>query len=136
MAFRGWLIRCGGTEIPMEYVNEKKYSVTPNQRLDLSAERDMTGVLHRDTVAHMPVKIEFETLTLDNSDVDRLNSIIRAAYTDERSRSLTIDYYDPEENAYKSAACYMPDTQYNMNRIDRERNAIVYEPLRYAFIEY
>lgn len=136
MAFQGWLIRCGGTEIPMEYVSEKTYSVTPNQRLDLSAERDMTGVLHRDTVAHMPVKIEFETVMLDNAQAEHLNGIIQAAFTDARSRTLNISYYDPEENTYKTATCYMPDTEYKVHRIDRKRSAIIYEPLRYAFIEY
>ena len=132
--FEGWLIKCGGVELPMEYILEKTYTITPNQRLDLTAERDMTGELHRDTVAHMPVKIEFNTLSLDNTQVAILNSIIQAAYTDQRSHTLNVTYYDPEEDTYKTATCYMPDTDYKIVKI--HGNTIIYEPLRYAFIEY
>ena len=136
MAFAGWLIKCGGVELPMKLIKANSYTVTPNQRLDLSAERDMTGVLHRETVAHMPVKIEFETVEIDNGQAEWINSIIRTAYTNQRSRTLPVSYYDPEENTYKSAVCYMPDTEYKIQKIDPVQNIIRYASLRYAFIEY
>lgn len=136
MAFEGWLLKCGGTEIPMRYIKYQTYSVTPNQRLDLTAERDMTGVLHRDTVAHMPVKIEFTTPYLYNTDVEALNGIIRGAYTERRGRTIPVQYYDPEDGSYKSAVCYMPDTQYKIYNVNVDKKIILYEPLRYAFIEY
>lgn len=134
--FEGWLIKCGGVEIPMDYIKLSSYSVTPNQRLDIMAERDMTGVLHRDTVAHMPVKIEFETPYIYNRDVEILNGIIQSAFTDRTGRTLDIEYYDAEENTYKLAVCYMPDTQYKIYNVDVANGIILYNPLRYAFIEY
>lgn len=134
--FEGWLIKVGGTEIPLKYIRLDTYLITPNQRLDLTAERDMTGVLHRDTVAHMPVKIEFSTPHMYNRDVDALNRIIQSAFTDIRGRTLTVDYYDPEQDAYKTAVCYMPDTQYKIFNVDASAKQIRYSELRYAFIEY
>lgn len=136
MAFLGWLIRCGGVELPMELIKHESFKITPDQRLDLSAERDMTGTLHRDTVAHMPVKIEFETLAINSREAEQINSIIRAAYTDRRSRTLPISFYDPEEDTYKTAVCYMPDTEYTIREIDIAQGVIQYGSLRYAFIEY
>ena len=134
--FQGWLIKCGDTEIPMDYIKLSSYTVTPNQRLDIMAERDMTGVLHRDTVSHMPVKIEFETPYIYNRDVEVLNRIIQSAFTEPVGRTLNIQYYDMETNTYKSAVCYMPDTQYTIYNADLRKGIILYNPLRYAFIEY
>ena len=136
MAFDGWLLKCGGTEIPMAYIKYSTYSVTPNQRLDIFAERDTTGVMHRDTVPHMPMKIEFSTPHIKNKEVQHLNSIIRNAYVSRLGRTITADYYDPEEDVYKTAICYVPDTQYKICSIDVNAKSILYEPLRYAFIEY
>ena len=71
MAFSGYLIKVGtGTpvEIPLKYMRAETYSVTPNQRLEWSAERDVTGVLHRETTPNMPPKIEFNTPLMTNKD--------------------------------------------------------------------
>ena len=61
MAFSGYLIKVGtglaAVEIPMKYMRYTSYKVTPDQRMEWSAERDTTGVLHRETVANKPPKI-------------------------------------------------------------------------------
>lgn len=140
MAFSGYLIKVGtglaAVEIPMKYIRYTSYKVTPDQRMEWSAERDTTGVLHRETVANMPPKIEFETPYLYNSDVDALNTLIQAKYTIAKERKLDITYYDPESNSYKTAAVYMPDVNYKIYNVDATNNRILYEPLRYAFIGY
>ena len=134
--FLGWLLKCGGSEVPMKYIKLSSYKITPNQRLDIFAERDMVGELHRDTVDHKPVKIEFETPFIYNDELEKLNSIFRRAYTDEKGRTLEIEYYDPEENNYKHARCYMPDAQYVLYNVDATNRRIMYNPVRYAIIEY
>ena len=138
MAFSGYLIKVGTTpvEIPLKYMRAETYQVTPNQRLEWSAERDVTGVLHRETTPNMPPKIEFETPLMTNSDIVALNTILQNAYTVVAERKLPVTYYDPESDTYKTHDCYMPDVHYQIRNVDTVNNVINYEELRYAFIGY
>lgn len=140
MAFTGYLIKVGtglaAVEIPMKYMRYTSYKVTPDQRMEWSAERDTTGVLHRETVANKPPKIEFETPYMTNTDISALNTLIQGKYTVAAERKLDITYYDPESDSYKTAAVYMPDVDYKIYNVDSVNNKILYEPLRYAFIGY
>lgn len=140
MAFSGYLIKVGPSgsevEIPLKYMRAETYSVTPNQRLEWSAERDVTGVLHRETVANMPPKIEFNTPLMTNSDINALNTILSTAYSVAAERKLRVTYYDPESDSYKSHDCYMPDVKYEIRNVDDVKNVINYQELRYAFIGY
>lgn len=138
--FAGWLIKCvtNGTpvEIPLKYMRAETYTVTPDQRMEWSAERDVTGVLHRETVQNLPPKIEFNTPLMTNADINTLNGIIRAAFTNYLQRNITIQFYDPERNQYWEWDCYMPDVKYHIRNADTANNIINYEELRYAFIGY
>ena len=139
MAFSGYLIKVGtGTpvEIPLKYMRAETYSVTPNQRLEWSAERDVTGVLHRETTPNMPPKIEFNTPLMTNKDIKALNTILQNAYSVAVERKLSVTYYDPESDTYKTHDCYMPDVKYEIRNVDTAHNVINYEELRYAFIGY
>ena len=111
MAFSGYLIKVGSpaVEIPLKYMRAETYKVTPNQRLEWSAERDVTGVLHRETTPNMPPKIEFNTPLMTNSDINALNTILSNAYSVAAERKLSVTYYDPESDTYKTHDCYMPD---------------------------
>ena len=138
--FLGWLIKCVtngiGVEIPLKYMRAETYTVTPDQRMEWSAERDVTGVLHRETVQNLPPKIEFSTPLMDNSGINALNTIIRNAYTDELQRNITIQFYDPERNEYWEWDCYMPDVKYQIRNVDSTNKIVNYEEIRYAFIGY
>lgn len=140
MAFSGYLIKVGPSgsevEIPLKYMRAETYSVTPDQRLEWSAERDVTGVLHRETVANMPPKIEFNTPLMTNSDINALNTILSTAYSVAAERKLRVTYYDPESDSYKTHDCYMPDVKYEIRNVDDVNNVINYQELRYAFIGY
>ena len=140
MAFTGYLIKVGASgyevEIPLKYMRAETYTVTPNQRLEWSAERDVTGVLHRETTPNMPPKIEFSTPLMTNSDINALNAILGAAYSVAAERKLRVTYYDPESDSYKSHDCYMPDVHYQIRNVDTANNVINYEEIRYAFIGY
>ena len=138
MAFSGYLIKVGSpaVEIPLKYMRAETYSVTPNQRLEWSAERDVTGVLHRETTANMPPKIEFNTPLMTNADIKALNTILSNAYSNATERKLSVTYYDPESDTYKTHDCYMPDVKYEIRNVDTVNNVINYEELRYAFIGY
>lgn len=140
MAFSGYLIKVGSglsaVEIPLKYMRAESYTVTPNQRMEWSAERDTTGVLHRTTVTNCPPKIEFETPYMTNSDISALNTILQGAFTSATERKLPIEYYDPESDSYKTHDCYMPDVNYKIRNVNSVNNVINYQQLRYAFIGY
>ena len=138
MAFSGYLIKVGSSEveIPLKYMRAETYTVTPNQRMEWSAERDVNGYLHRVTVENQPPKIEFSTPLMTNSDIATLNAIFSAAYSAADERKLTVKYYDPETDSYKTHDCYMPDVHYSIRNVDAANNVINYEELRYAFIGY
>ena len=142
MAFSGYLIKVCSTkngtyaEISPKYIRAETYSVTPDQRMEWSAERDINGYLHRQTVENKPPKIEFETPLMTNSDINALNTIISGAYSVAAERKLWVQFYDPETDSYKKHECYMPDVQYKIRNIDTTHNVINYEQLRYAFIGY
>lgn len=144
MAFSGYLIKVKKivnnttvwTEIPLKYMRAETYSVTPNQRMEWSAERNINGYLDRKTVENMPPKIEFNTPLMTNAEISALNAIIQAAYTVAAERKLTVEYYDPESDSYKTHDCYMPDVEYKIRNVDATNHKINYEELRYAFIGY
>ncbi len=140
MAFTGYLIKVGPSgsevEIPLEYMRAETYTVTPNQRMEWSAERDVNGYLHRVTVQNQPPKIEFSTPLMTNSDINALNTILSTAYSNVSERKLRVTYYDPESDSYKTHDCYMPDVHYSIRNVDSVKNVINYEELRYAFIGY
>lgn len=142
MAFTGYLIKVSNSEngtfaeISPKYIRAETYKVTPNQRMEWSAERDVNGFLHRQTVDNKPPKIEFETPLMTNAQINALNTIISNAYSDSSERKLWVQYYDPESDSYKKHECYLPDVQYKIRNIDTVNNVVNYEQLRYAFIGY
>lgn len=144
MSFSGYLIKVKKvvnntttyTEIPLTYMRAETYSVTPDQRMEWSAERDINGVLHRVTVDNRPPKIEFETPLMTNKQIKALNTIITDGYTDVAQRKLTIKYYDPSSDSYKEHDVYVPDVEYPIRNVDATNNVINYEQIRYAFIGY
>ena len=139
MAFNGYLIKLGGsngTVLPLKYMRFQTYKITPNQRQDLDSTEDAMGNLRRHPVPHRRSKVEFNTPMMYNYDIDTLMRLFRNAWTSDAERKLTLEYYDPEYDTYKTGNFYMPDTPFNMTTVDMSRNTILYNELRFAFIEY
>lgn len=139
MAYNGYLIKVGGTGgtiLPMAYIKAEGYQITPNQRMESEAKRDVTGVLHRTTVAHTASKVEFDTPNMTNSEVDAMMTLFRTYWTSTAERKLTIEYYDMETDSYKEGTFYMPDIKFPIVRIDDDKSIVYYSSIRIAFIEY
>ena len=139
MAFNGKLIelKTGNSYVnfPMDYIAADSYSITPNQRMESSANRATSGKLVRETVNHTASKIEFETPPITNKEVAAMNLLFSNAFTNALKREMDIRYYDPETDTYKEGHIYMPDTQYPIYRVDLNTNTIYYQKLRFAMIE-
>ena len=140
MAFNGKLIQlktgANYVDFPLKYMKAESYQVTPNQRMESSANRATTGVLHRTTVSHTASKIDFSTPPITNTEVNAISTLLANAYTDSLQRKLELKYYDPSSDSYKTGEFYVPDIDYPINRVDTAKNIIHYDSVRIAFIEY
>ena len=124
----------GGTVLPFKYIKVESYNITPNQRMESEAKRDVTGVLHRTTVAHTATKIEINTPVMTNLDVDAMMTLFRNAWSSVAERKLTLYYYDMETDSYKEGTFYTPDIKFTIDHIDGDM--VYYKETRIAFIEY
>lgn len=140
MAFNGKLleVKVGAnySEFSTKYINAESYKVTPNQRMESAANRASSGVLVRNTVSHTASKIDLSTPIMTNKEVKIINDLLASAYTDSLQRKLDLRYYDPSSDSYKTGTFYVPDVDFEINRIDKTNNIIWYNSIRYAFIEY
>ena len=138
MSFNGKLIelKTGNNyvEFPLTYIKAESYKITPDQRLESSANRSASGLLVRSTLSHTSSKIEFETIPITNREANAIHTLLTNAFTDSLRRDLSIKYYDPFSDTYKTADCYMPDIDYPVTRVDG--TTIYYDSVRFAFIEY
>ena len=137
MAFAGYLLRVGNYEIDgTYYINWDKYDVTRNIQ-DLDSYRDANGVLHRNALEHVPIKVEFETReNLTNADVATFFGNIRNNFILPIERKATVTAYVPELDDYITQDMYMADPQFKIKRIEKSTNIIHYESIRVAFIGY
>ena len=140
MAFNGKLIelKTGNNyvEFPLQYVRAESYKVTPAQRMETSADRSASGVLIRQTVSHTASKIELSTPPVTNDVGSAINTMLTNAFTDALQRKIDLRYYDPSSDSYKTGTFYMPDTDYDIIRIDQATNKIYYNSIGLSFIEY
>lgn len=128
MAFSGYLIKVGSTQIPMKYIAAQSYKSIPNRQQDLDSYRDADGILRRNILPHKVTTIEFNTPYLHLTDKIALQAIIPS-----RTKQ-TITYWNEETNTYATGDFYIPDVEYGIYRIDG--NDIIYMPILYQFIEY
>lgn len=133
MSFAGYLLKVNGTLFPTKFIKLATYDVTPNQRIETSADRSASGVLVRATVSHTPSKIEFQTPHLYEEDVQTLVGLLNMGKSN-LQRNVTLDYFCPDTQSYQSGTFYIPDTKFSIYRIDNGR--LMYQPVRVAFIEY
>lgn len=134
MAFEGWLIKFGGTAVPNKYL--EKYKDTPNQRIELSAYRDETVMLHRETSPNYKSKIVIPIRKLYLGEKIVLKAIIDSGIISEVERKVSATYWNSEEMAYKSGVFYMPDIEYTISHVDERKLNMVYEPFEIQLIEY
>lgn len=135
MAFNGYLLQVGSYQITGEnYINEKSYKATLNIQ-DLDSYRDANGVLHRNALDHVPLKVEINTRPgLNNFELSSFLGGIRSNFTIPKERKCIVTAFVPEINDYLTQEMYMPDPEITIKSI--ERNLVFYESVRLAWIGY
>lgn len=142
MAYNGYLMKVGvGNANPytitgQRYINYKSYEVT-KEVPDMDSYRDATGVLHRNALKHIPIKVTFETLpNLSNVDVKEFLGSISNNYKTPLERKANIEVYVPEIDEYITQDMYMAGPTLKIRSIDPKTNTIHYEPIKISFIGY
>ena len=133
--FNGLLITVGTYNIPLKYMKAETYKAPLNVQ-DLDTYTDANGVLHRNALDHVPVKVEFETMPLNNTQLEDLFSNIKANYTVQKERKATCIVYAPEIDDYVNQDMYMVQPEPLIDWIDLKTNTIYYKPFRLAFVGY
>jgi hypothetical protein len=80
---------------------------------------------------HTRCKIEFELITLRDSQLREVIDGIRSNYTSWVERKVSCYYYDDEADGYYTGDFYLPGT-IEFTRLDKN----TYDQVRLAFIEY
>lgn len=137
MAYKGYLLKFGGTPLPNKYLAYDSYTITPNQRTEIAAYRDQnTNKLHRETIPFFKTKIDCETHVMYEDEKIEFQSILRSGLVNAIERKYNVEYYDTEENAYKTGEFYIPDTEFKIINVDDVENTILFNKARLALIEY
>ena len=127
-AYRGWLIKFDGRELPMDFIAHASYNATPDQKQDEDSYQDGYGVLHRNVLPHTRTKIEWTTPFMNLADKIRMQSYFPDRVT------MGVEYWNDERNEYVTGTFYVPDIQFPY--YDAIENDIRYNPIRIALIEY
>ena len=136
--WKGYLIKTVSPEVvlPAKFIEASSYKATPNQREEIKAYRDEnTRDLTRITAAGKKSKIIFTTRdNLHLKDKIELQDYFYNAESDHNERKVQIQFWNDEENVYKTGYFYRPDIQFTIKKITEDD--IIYEKLEVHLIEY
>ena len=134
MAYSGFLIRVGSYTIPHGLIKAETYTAT-RQIQDMDSYRDANGVLHRNALSHVPIKVEFETKPLlTESEKEEFMSNIRANYTNSAERRVSATVFVPETGEYVTQDMYLVTPTFTI--YGSYNGTLRYNSTRIAFIGY
>lgn len=134
MAYQGYLLKVGDTEIPHSYMRAETYKALLSTN-DLDSYRDLDGVLHRNPLEHKVGKVEFETPPLlDDKEMTEFLNMFQNNYLDSVEKNVIATFYVPELNDYLTQEMYVPDLNFTLYYADEK--VVKYNQLRIALIAY
>lgn len=137
MAFNGYLLKIGDFKITgVGLIKYESYDVTREVQ-DMDSYRDAVGVLHRNALGHVPIKVNMETLdNLTNVEVNELFTNIARNYTNALERKANVEVYVPETDEYITQEMYIAGPTLKIRSIDLEDNLIHYTSFKLTLIGY
>ena len=130
MAFNGYFIKKGGIKFPNAYIAEGGYSVTPNRRTDKDSYVNGKGELVRSMYPTKRSTIAIKILDgLTDAEVTTVQSFFP------NRDSVTLEYWNKESSAYKTATFYVPDITYVVDYLDGN-NQPIYQGFDIELIAY
>lgn len=141
MAYQGYLIKVGTYTIPLKYIKYETFQGLWSTT-DVDSYRDANSTAHRDSVQlRHPMKVEFETPDISETDFRDLMSNIQSQYlgtttlwNGKQAKTCLVTAWIAELGEYKEDYCYVPDIPITIRHADN--NQLRYDPIRIAFIGY
>ena len=136
--WRGYFFKAVATGriFPNEYINWASYDSTPNHREEIKAYRDEnTRDLTRITAAGKKTSIHFDTRPKLNLEQKMdIQNFFTSAESDPDQRRITLEFWNDEENTYKTGDFYRPNLQFKIRKITDDD--IFYESMSMDLVEY
>jgi hypothetical protein len=138
MAFKGYLLKVANKDIvfPHEYIQLGTWESTPNQREEIKAYRD-DNTRNLTRVTAQGTKTAFSFTTRPNLHLTEKQEIQEFFTKNEEialERKIKLEYWNDEENTYKTGYFYRPDINFPIKKITE--NDIIYGELKLEFVEY
>lgn len=136
--WKGYFFKATATNqiFPNEYINWASYSSSPNHREEIKAYRDEnTRDLTRITAAGRKTSIQFTTRPkLHLADKIAIQTFFTSAESDADQRKINLQFWNDEENIYKTGDFYRPNLDFKIRMITDDD--IIYESLTIDLVEY
>ena len=135
MSYSNFIFKVGDYIISgKDFISADGISITMNVQ-DVDSYRDANGELHRESLEHSPIKVEFSTRNmLTDVQMQELLGNIRRNYINAAERKVLATVYVPELGDYKTCYMYMATPTPEIYGI--LKGVIYYKSMRLAFIEY
>lgn len=130
IALKKYILKLGDFEFPEKYIRADTYKSYVNMQ-DVNPYTDANGYLHRNPVQLKALKVELETIPMNRSEFETLMENIRAQYTNEAGRELTIEAYVMSEGKYISQKGYVADIQ---PTVYGTFDGWIIDPVKFSFI--
>lgn len=141
--WNGYFIKATKTNtiFPMKWIVAESYETIPNAREEIKAYRDEnTRNLTRVTAKGHKTSIKFTIRPLHLADKMRVQKFFRDGEggnpdsTNRHQRKIHLQYWNDEDNAYKTAYFYRPDITFKIKQATA--NDIKYDEFEINLIEY
>lgn len=136
--FRGYLLKATANNkiFPQKYIALESYSSEPNHREEIKAYRDdNTRDLTRITAEGTKTSISFTTRNnLHLAEKEEIQKFFTSAESVALERKITLEYWNDEENIYKTGVFYRPDIKFQIKQIMEDD--IVYKEITISLVEY
>ena len=136
--FAGYLLKATstGAVFPNQYIKYDSWNSTPNNREEIKAYRDEnTRDLTRVTAAGRKSALQFATRdNLHLADKEAIQSFFTSAESDVDQRQISLEFWNDEDNTYKTGVFYRPNTQFKIKKITD--SDIIYDSITIDLVEY
>ena len=118
-----------------EWLEWGSYSTKPNQREEIKAVRDdYTRDLTRITAPGTKTRIDFRVLSCSLETKMEIQSFFTADEVNELQRKIQLEYWNDEENVYKTGYFYRDNPEYTIRKATSDN--IEYEGFEITLVEY
>lgn len=135
--WNGYLIKATKTSaiFPSKYIALGSYEALPNVREEIKAYRDEnTRNLTRVTAKGHKSSLKFVIRPLHLNEKMEVQKFFTDAESDKNQRKIQLQYWNDEENAYKTSYFYRPDITFKIYKISKKD--IIYDAFEVELIEY